>query len=400
MQLVWAQNILEKTNNPVLVLTPLAVSYQTEREATKFGIQAKVSRDGTVHPITIANYEMLEHFNASDFSGVVCDESGCLKNYAGARRKYITQFMRKMKYRLLCSATPAPNDYNELGTSSEVLGQLGYMDMLAKFFVNDMNNCAARYRNQTLKYRLKGHAEIPFWSWVCSWARALRTPSDMGFDDSRFILPALTTIEHLVTPSSPQPGRLFSIPSVGLFEQRQERKRTVDERCARMAELVNHTGKPALIWCHLNDEGDTLEKMIPDAIQVAGKDADNVKEDRLWAFAKGESRVLITKPKIGAWGLNFQHCSHIGYFPDHSYEQYYQGIRRCWRFGQLQPVTVDIVTTVGEQEILKNLQRKAEQADSMFTMMVYLMNNALEINAARVFDTPELLPDWLKELQS
>lgn len=396
-ELVWGENIVRKTGGKVLLLTALAVAGQIGREAEKFGIKATRSSDGTAYAgITIANYERLHLFTPSDFVGVICDESSILKSFAGARRGEITDFMRKMPYRLLATATAAPNDFIELGTSSEALGYLGHMDMLNRFFKNDLNNSATgRMRGEVIKWRLKGHAEQPFWRWVCSWARAIRKPSDLGFEDARFILPELIENEHLVESNSLGDGMLFAMPAVGLQEQRDERRRTVQERCEKAAALVNHTGQPALVWCHLNEEGDTLEKMIPDAVQVSGKDSDEKKEERLMAFADNKVRVLITKPKIGAWGLNLQHCNHIVDFPSHSYEQRYQGVRRCWRFGQKRPVTVDTVTTEGERGIVKNMQRKAAQADEMFTNLVAQMNTAIGIERASAFTTKQELPSWL-----
>ena len=397
MELVWAENVVRHTRRPVLILTPLAVTTQMQREAQKFGIPAEVSRDGIAHSaITITNYERLHLFSANNFAGVVCDESSILKSFTGARRGEITVFMRKVPYRLLATATAAPNDYIELGTSSEALGYLGHMDMLNRFFKNDLNNSAqGRMRGEVIKWRLKGHAEQPFWRWVCSWARALRKPSDIGFDDERFLLPPLVEREHLVEAGSIPEGMLFALPAAGLKEQREERRRTIQERCERVASLVNGTGKPALVWCHLNEEGDLLERLIPDAVQVAGKDSDDVKESRLMDFADGRARVLVTKPKIGAWGLNFQHCAHVTFFPSHSFEQYYQGVRRSWRFGQTQPVTVDIVTTEGERGVLRNLQRKAAQADKMFSSLVAEMNAALAIAKAARFNVQEEIPAWL-----
>ena len=397
--LVVASNFSRKTRKPVLYLTPLAVGPQTIREAEKFGIQARLCRDGVVKPgdhIVVANYERLHYFNPDDFGGVVCDESSILKSFAGQRRGEITAFMRKVPYRLLQTATAAPNDYIELGTSSEALGYMGHMDMLNRFFKNDLNNSAqGRMRGEVIKWRLKGHAELPFWRWVCSWARAIRRPSDLGFDDQAFTLPALREVEHLVDSSSLADGMLFALPAVGLKEQREERRRTVQERCERVALLVNHTGQPALVWCHMNDEGDMLEKMIPDAVQVSGADSDERKEDRLTAFADGKARVLITKPKIGAWGLNYQHCNHVTFFPSHSFEQYYQAVRRCWRFGQKRPVTVDIVTTEGERGVMRNLQRKAEQADAMFSRLVAEMNQALAIDRINNMTKKIEVPSWL-----
>lgn len=397
MGLVWASNVARKTSRPVLYLTPLAVASQTVREAEKFGIEAVHSKDGSsAGHIVVANYERLHYFNPADFSGVVCDESSILKSFAGQRRGEITAFMRKVPYRLLQTATAAPNDYIELGTSSEALGYMGHMDMLNRFFKNDLNNSAqGRMRGEVIKWRLKGHAELPFWRWVCSWARAIRRPSDLGFDDTSFMLPPLHEVEHLVETNELADGMLFALPAVGLAEQREERRRTVAERCAMVAELVNKTGQPALVWCHLNDEGDELQRGIPDAVQVSGSDSDERKEDRLEAFAEGRARVLITKPKIGAWGLNFQHCNHVTFFPSHSFEQYYQAVRRCWRFGQKRAVHVDIVTTEGERGVMSNLQRKAEQADAMFSRLVAEMNHALAIERANNMTKQLEVPAWL-----
>jgi len=245
------------------------------------------------------------------------------------------------------------------------------------------------------KWRFKGHAELPFWRWVCSWARAIRKPSDIGFADDSFNLPPLLEKEHTVEASTLAEGMLFALPAVGMKEQRDERRRTIQERCEKVAGLVNNTGEPALVWCHGNDEGDTLEALIPDSVQVAGSDSDDAKESRLLGFADGKHRVLITKPKIGAWGLNYQHCNHVVTFPSHSFEQYYQSVRRCWRFGQKRPVHVDIVTTEGERGVLKNMQRKAAQAERMFANLVAEMNGAIAIDRASNFTKSQELPQWL-----
>lgn len=396
-QLVWAENVVRKTNKPTLILTPLAVSLQTVREAEKFGIEAKRSSDGTLPAkITVTNYERLHHFNPDDFIGVVCDESSILKSFDGATRKAITEFMRKVPYRLLATATAAPNDYIELGTSSEALGELGFMDMLNRFFKNDNNNSAmGRMYGDAVKWRFKGHAERPFWRWVASWARAIRKPSDLGFDNGAFNLPPLIENEHVVKASRPL-TTLFEEEAQGLREQREERRATLKQRCERVAELVSGTGRPALVWCHLNDEGDLLEKLIDDGIQVSGKDHDDAKEEKFLGFISGQIRVLVTKPKIGAWGLNLQHCSHITFFPSHSYEQYYQGVRRCWRFGQQNPVVVDVITTLGERAVMKNLLRKAQAADRMFSVLVEYMNEAMNINRQQIqFTQKEAIPAWL-----
>lgn len=397
MELVWAENIARKTNKNVLILSPLAVSWQTKKEADKFGIECKVSRNGKINSkITITNYEQLHKFNSDDFAGIVCDESGILKSFKGAMRKEITIFMRKIQYRLLATATPAPNDYVELGTSSEALGYLGAMDMMNKFFKNDQSNSkVGRHRGEVVKWRLKGHAELPFWRWICSWARACRKPSDLGFNDDGFILPKLIVNQTVVKANSLPHGKLFSMPAVTLQEQREERRRTIEERCAEVAKKVNNTGKPALVWCHLNDEGDLLEKMIPDSIQISGRDNDEKQEKKLLSFCAGEFRVLVTKPMIAAWGLNMQHCNHMTFFPSHSFEQYFQGVRRCWRFGQKNPVTVDIITTEGESRVINNLQRKSEQADKMFERLITEMNNVLNISENKQFNKREETPSWL-----
>lgn len=396
-ELVWGENIVRHVNRPVLLLTPLAVSYQTVQEAEKFGIEARRCIDGKPFAgLNITNYERLHYFDPNDFAAVICDESSILKSFDGARKSQITDFMRKCPYRLLASATAAPNDYIELGTSSEALGELGYMDMLNRFFKNDLNNSATgRMRGEVIKWRFKGHAELAFWRWVCSWARAIRKPSDIGFDDARFVLPPLIEQEHLVDSSKVAPGYLFSLPAIGLKEQREESRRTIEDRCHGAAALVKNSGAPALMWCHLNDEGDMLEKMVPDSIQISGRDSDEAKEEKFIAFAKGQARVLVTKPKIGAWGLNFQHCGHITTFPSHSFEQYYQSVRRCWRFGRIGPVKVDIITTEGSAGILKNVQRKAAQADRMFENLVAEMNKASKITMKTNFTKKEEIPSWL-----
>ncbi len=397
MQLSWADMIHKKTGGNVLILTPLAVSYQTVRESEKFQVEVNRSNDGTIHPITVANYERLKYFDPKDFVAMVCDESSILKSFNGARRKDITVFMRKLPYRLLCTATAAPNDYTELGTSSEALGCLGYMDMLHRFFKNDQNTSSlgsGRFCGKKQEWRLKGHAEIPFWQWVCSWARAMRRPSDLGYDDNGFILKPLTETTHVVEARTLPEGRLFAVHAMNLAEQREERKCTIPERCEKAAELVKHD-RPALVWCHLNEEGKTLKKLIPDSVEVSGSDSDESKEEKLMAFASGDVRVLITKPKIGGWGLNFQHCAHVVIFPSHSFEQYYQAVRRCWRFGQESPVQVDIVMTEGEQRVLENLQRKSDSANKMFDRLVELMREGMAIRREDNFTKKEEVPLWL-----
>ena len=405
--LVWAENVARHANGRVLILSPLAVSLQTHLQAEGFEIETVISRDGALplgKNLILTNYEKLHLFNPSDFVGCVCDESSCLKNFDGKRKAAITEFMKKMKYRLLCTATAAPNDYTELGTSSEALGELGYMDMLMRFFKNDQNTIKPmtfRHRGQNFaqldersKWRFKGHARIPFMRWVCSWARACRKPSDLGFDDEGFVLPPLIERDHLVIAGSLPNGMLFPLPAVGLTEQRDERRRTIRERCEKAAELcLAH--ETSVAWCHLNPEGDLLEELIPDSVQVSGADSDDAKEEKLVAFSSGQVKRLVTKTVIAGWGLNWQHCNHTVSFPSHSFEQYYQSIRRFWRFGQQNPVVADIVTTEGERDVLKNLQRKAKAADELFTALVEQMNQAISIDRSTKFTEREEVPTWL-----
>lgn len=402
-ELVWAENVVRKTNRPVLLLTPLAVSAQTIREAEKFGIEAHRTREGEVHAgINVTNYERLHHYSPHDFAGVVLDESSILKNFDGATKAAITEFMRTIPYRLLCTATAAPNDFVELGTSSEALGHLGHMDMLARFFKNNRNNASlgrawSSQGGGNPLWRFKGHAERPFWRWVVSWARALRMPSDLGFDDARFTLPALVEREHVVTADRPRDGFLFSIPAVGLSEEREERRRTIVERCELVASLVDKSDS-AVAWCHLNDEGDHLAKCIRGAVQVSGKDSDEAKEEKFEAFSAGQIRVLVTKPVIGALGLNWQHCAHMTSFSGHSFEQYYQSIRRLWRFGQQRPVTVDHVLSDGESRVIANLRRKSAQAEKMFAELTRFMRDELHIERSETkYEKKAQVPPWLSQ---
>ncbi len=397
MQLVWADAVRRHTGKPVLIVTPLAVSFQTEKEADKFGMDAAVSRLGKVLAgVTITNYERLEHFNPDDFGGVVCDESSAIKAFDGKRRAVVTEFLRTHRYRLLCTATAAPNDYTELGTSSEALGYLGYMDMLNQFFVNDQNSSGTgRFHGQAAKWRFKGHAEEAFWRWVASWARAMRKPSDLGFPDDGFTLPPLEHRQHVVEARGSSDEALFDLPAVGLKEERAELRRTITERCETAAASLTDASA-GVAWCHLNDEGALLTKLIEGAVEVAGSDPPDEKEEKLVAFGEGKVRVLVTKPSIAGWGLNWQHCHRMTFFPSHSYEQYYQAVRRCWRFGQEFPVLVDVVTTEGGSKALANLQRKAEQADRMFDSLVTYMRDALAVRRNDNFNQVMEVPTWLR----
>ena len=399
MALVWAQNVYRHTGKPVLLLTRLGVTKQMVAEGIKFGVDAEISRTGKIPaPVTVTNYERLERFSPDKFTGVVCDESSALKSYDGVRRAMVTEFLRTLPYRLLATATPSPNDHTELGTSSEALGYLGHMDMLARFFTNKDKTSKAqggRWRSSAgEQWRFKGHAEVPFWQWVSSWARAMRKPSDLGFDDGEFILSPLETRHHVVEARTAKEGRLFDMAAAGLHEEREEMRRTITERCEKAAELLADA-EPGIAWCHLNDEGDLLTKLIPGAVQVAGSDPVEAKEEKLSAFGRGEIRVLVTKPRIASWGLNYQNCHRMTYFVDHSFEAYYQAVRRCWRFGQTEPVIVDVVTTTGGERMLANLKRKATQADAMFSSLTAHMREAQAIQRAETYSKKAEVPSWL-----
>ena len=403
MELAWAQNVHEHTGKPVLLLTPLAVGFQIVGEAHKFGHEAGMSRDGKPSAaITVTNYEQAHKFDPEHFGGVVCDESSAIKSFEGTTRAVVTELMREMPYRLLGPATAAPKDYLELGTSSEAIGELGYMDMLSRFFVNDARTATHRLTaNQRLAganassgaYRFKGWAEEPFWRWVSSWARAIRKPSDYGYDDDGFTLPPLREVLHVVESSTQRDDQLFDTVAIGLAEERAELRRSLPDRCEKAAELL--ADGVGVAWCQLNDESTLLTKLIDGAVEVTGSDSPDAKEEKLRAFTEGEIRVLVTKPSIGAWGLNWQHAHHMVYFPSHSYEQLYQAERRMWRFGQKHEVTVDVVASKGIANVLSNLQRKSAKADRMFEALLHHMTDALRIDRRTDHTERIEVPSWL-----
>ena len=397
MQLVWADCIADHTGGKVLIITPLAVSFQTVREGEKFGIEVINRRTG-IHQgdrIVVTNYERLHYFDTNDFLGVVCDESSILKNFDGETRKSVTEFMRKTPYRLLCTATAAPNDYMELGTASEALGEMGFVDMLSMFFKKIEKTLSRKDEHRGGVYRFRGHSEKAFWRWICSWARAMRKPSDFGFDDGEFRLPPLNVREHIVSARQKADGMLFDVPAINLHEQRDELRRTINERCELAADLINTHHHPAVAWCHLNDEGHMLERLIPGSVEVEGSDSDEFKEEAFMGFARGDVRVIVSKPTIAGFGLNWQHCAHQTFFPSHSYEQYYQAVRRCWRFGQKRPVTVDVISTEGQANVLANLKRKSDAAEKMFERLVALMRDELRIERNDEYTRQEEVPAWL-----
>jgi len=372
IQLAIAENVIRKTNGRVLILTPLAVAFQFITEAAKIGVgDISHSRRGELgSKIVVTNYERLKHFNPENFEAVILDESSILKNFEGAIKHEINVFIRKVKYRFLSTATPSPNDFVELGTSSEALGYLGYTDMLQKYFTNNENTVSPM--GIGVKWVLKGHATEDFWRWVASWSISIRKPSDIGFDDSRYVLPELIINDHFVVNKTPLviggQTSLFAVEAHGLKEIRSEGAATTIQRCEKAVELTI-PWEASVYWTILNKEADLIEKMDTTAVQVRGAMNIDKKEEILLAFASGEIRRLITKPSITAFGLNWQHCNHTTYFPDYSYERFYQSIRRFWRFGQTQPVTADLVLSDGQTKLIRSLKEKREKAESMFSIL-------------------------------
>jgi len=366
MQLEWAHRVSAHAGGPVLILAPLAVSAQTVREGAKFGIDVTLCReDADVRPgINITNYERFERFSVPQFAGVVLDESSILKSHDGKTRTALIEAWQRTRFRLACTATPAPNDVMELANHAEFLGVSSRTEMLATYFVHD--------GGETQKWRLKGHAEEPFWEWLASWAVMFRSPSDLGYSDEDYVLPELRMHQHIVEPGEAAEGMLFAVEAQTLLERQRARKASTERRAAAAADLVNaEPDEPWIIWTDLNAEADTVQRMIPGAIQVAGSDHPDVKEQRLGAFSTGAERVLVSKPSIAGYGMNWQHCARVVFVGlSDSWEAYFQAIRRCWRFGQTRPVECHVVISAAEGAVLANIQRKEKEASKMLDAMV------------------------------
>lgn len=403
IEIAIAQNIVRHTNKRVLIMTPLAVAFQFIREAEKIGIDdIEYSRNGQfTKNIVICNYERLHYFDPSDFDAVIADESSILKNFEGATKQQITAFVKKIKYRFLATATPSPNDYIELGTSSEALGHLGYTDMLGRFFKNNQNNVVKIGQVDKARlgaeWYLKPHAERSFWQWVSQWSISIRKPSDLGFSDEGYNLPQLHENQHVVENQVPlvvngQP-RMFNEPALSFFELKAETRATLTERCEKAYELAKDH-ETSVYWVNLNDEGKLLREIDKTAVEISGQMDIDKKEELLIAFSTGEIKKLITKTSITAFGLNWQHCNHTTYFPTYSYEQYYQAIRRFWRFGQKREVFVDLVLSDGQTRVMESLKAKKDKADSMFTMLATEANSTFRIEQ-RQFTKPVIRPQFL-----
>ena len=390
MQLVWADKVCRQTSGRVLIVAPLAVSDQTVRESIKFGITAEKSKTGDLGKwITVTNYERLHYFKPDDFVGIVLDESSILKNYAGKIREAITIFMQDIPYRLLCTATPAPNDYMEFGTSAEALSIMRRVEMLAQYFAHNSGD--------TQKWTLRGHAENPFWKWMSTWSRAIRKPSDLGYDDKGFILPEFKVMHKTIKSKAPA-GSLFPVVAATLNEQRAVRRESLTDRCEMAASIANATDNPVIAWCDLNDESALLTKLICGAVEIKGGDSDEHKEKSMLGFSNGDIRCVVTKPSIAGFGMNWQHCADMTFFPTHSHEQFYQATRRCWRYGQSNSVTCSLIYTESEMSVVENLMRKERNANAMYDKIIANMKSYQTHNAKREYTVSEKMevPKWLK----
>lgn len=399
MQLDFAYQVHKYTGEDVLIIAPLAVSKQTKREGEKFGVEVNICRKqaDVKQGINITNYEILEHFDPSKFSGVVLDESSILKSFAGKLRNEIIDKFQYTPYKLACTATPAPNDFMELGNHSEFLGAMTRSEMLATYFVHDSGD--------TAKWRLKGHAQDEYWRWVASWAVVIKSPSDLGYEMTGYDLPELNFITHVI-PGEVGEGELVVKVAETLQERRKARKESLEKRVNMSAEIVNNSNDNWLVWCDYNDESAALTKAINGAVEVKGSDKAEHKETAGVDFANGEIKALVSKPSIYGFGMNWQNCNNIVFCGlSDSYEKFYQAVRRCWRFGQEKEVNVHIVISEKEMNVLENIKRKEKQEQEASENMIRLMKETTlaEIkNTTRNIEVYEpvekiMIPDWIKE---
>jgi DNA modification methylase len=373
MQTTWASLVTHHTGKPVLILAPLSVALQTVGEAEKFGIKVTYHREQPADPqgVIIANYEMMDRFDFSAFAGLVLDESSILKSYAGKTCQSIIDASRSVPFRLSCTATPSPNDFEELGNQAEFVGVMSREEMLAMFFTHDGGD--------TSKWRLKGHGEKRFWEWLATWAVVIRKPSDLGFDDGAYNLPPLHIHEHIIESNKAAEGQLFYMPAMGLNEQRAAKRESMSDRVGVLSELVNESNEQWVIWCHTNPESDALGKSLSESRTVTGSDSIEHKESAIADFLSGDLKKIISKESIFGYGLNLQHCNHMASVGlENSFEKFYQGIRRCWRFGQTKPVHVHLFLTEAELPILENIKRKEAQHNEMSARMVEHMKEFMQ----------------------
>lgn len=398
MQIEWARHVSK--HGRVLILAPLAVAAQTVDEAARFGLDVVYRREDDGSRIVIANYEMLGHFDPASFVGVVLDESSILKSFNGATRNTIISSFASTPFRLAATATPAPNDFTELGNHSEFLGVKTRVEMLAEYFINDAE--------QANEWRLKGHAEVAFWRWLATWGAVVRLPSDLGYDDGAYALPPIHFHDHVIEvgiDAAFATGNLFAVQASSLSEQRAVRRATMTQRVDACVAIAAGDD-PCIVWCELNDESSAITQAIPGAVEVRGSDSPEAKSAALLAFAKGDVRVLVTKPSIAGFGLNWQHCSKVVFVgASHSYEQTYQAIRRCWRFGQTRPVNVHIIRADTEELVIQNYRRKEADAArlgaEMASHVIATVRDEVQGASSKEWNdyTPkvqQIIPSWLK----
>ena len=408
-QLSWARAVADHEDGQVLILTPLAVAEQTVSEAAKFGISGTVyaeDRKSTASDIVVTNYERFEKFDIGEFCGIVLDESGIIKSADGKTRALLTEACNELPWRLCCSATPAPNDYTELGQHAEFLGVMSAKEMLATFFVHDGSIRANDDSAGSDGWRLKRHAEADFWRWLASWAAVVRHPRDLGFEDARYDLPPLNMYERVVRGDyAPVAGQLFPFMASTLSERIAMRRDTVADRVRAAIEIVQaEPDQPWLVWCNLNDEADAIEAALSDALQVAGRDKAELKKERLLGFCRGRPPILVSKPSIAGYGMNWQHCARMVFVGlTDSFEQIYQAVRRCWRFGQMRPVDAHFVVSELEGNVLQNIRRKEAAYNAMQDAMAAHMRDLIHdqvFGTARKFTpyeptVPMELPQWM-----
>lgn len=398
IQLSIAHNIVLKTNKKVLILTPLAVGFQFVKEAEKLQIpDVYQTLKGELNgKIIICNYERLHYLDSKDFEAVILDESSILKNFDGKIKNQINSFIKKVPYRFLSTATPSPNDFIELGTSSEALGYMGYMDMLTKFFKNNQNSVDSNNRNIGEKFYLKPHAEKDFFAWVNQWSIMVKMPSDIGFSNDRYKLPELIVNKHIVENQSlidiNGQMQLFTPIAKSMTEVRFEQKQTEEKRCEKAIELAND--KTSVYWCNTNNESSILKNLDSEAVEILGSQSIEKKEEILLNFAEGNIKRLITKAKMTGMGLNWQHCNHSVFFPTWSYEQYYQAIRRFWRFGQKNDVTIDMVISDGQTRILEALEQKTQKAIELYENLTKAVNSVY-VHNQKEFNKKLIKPKFL-----
>lgn len=401
-QLSFADALVKKYNRPVLILSPLAVAVQTVREGAKFGINVNLVRDqhDVINGINVTNYELLHKING-DFVGIVLDESSILKNQDGKTKRALIEKFKNTEYKLCCTATPAPNDFTEIGNHAEFLGIMTQAEMLSTFFVHDGGN--------TSSWRLKGHAKSKFYEWIASWACCLTFPADLGYDNTGYILPKLNIHEITVKSKDLEDTdgqmMLMAETCLSLNERRKARNDSLEDRVKAAAEIANNADGQVLVWCDLNRESEELTKAISSAVEVKGADTDEHKRESMIGFSKGEIKVLVSKPKIAGWGMNWQNCSKVIFVGlSDSFESYYQAVRRCWRFGQKNEVDVYIITSEKEGAVKENIERKQRDAQKMTAELVKHTKNILKSDIKSTVRMSEtyyafekiIVPDWIR----